>query len=123
MFFCFFFHNLEPRNAGLVDVKRYLHQKKIKRDFCARKSKKASPLKMLFGLKKHKCIMQSVLVIIFTSFFTCNQAEQIKKGIICVRILLEIHLTEHGRFHFQGQTTFYTPVLVTPRSQNVEHAT
>ena len=29
-------------------------------------------------------------------------------------ILLEIHLTEHGRFHFQGRTTFYTPVLVQP---------
>ena len=23
-----------------------------------------------------------------------------------VQILLEIHLTEHGRFHFQGRTTF-----------------
>ena len=43
-----------------------------------------------------------------------NQAEQIKKGAICVQILSEIHLTEHGRFHFQGRTTFNTPVLVTP---------
>ena len=50
----------------------------------------------------------------FFQFFTYNQAEQIKKGPICVRILLEIHLTKHGRFHFQGQTTFYTPILVTP---------
>ena len=50
----------------------------------------------------------------FHFFFTYNQAEQIKKGVICVQILLEIHLTEHGRFHFQGRTTFYTPVLVTP---------
>ena len=25
-----------------------------------------------------------------------------------------IHQTEHGRFHFQGRTTFYIPVLVTP---------
>ena len=46
--------------------------------------------------------------------FTYNQAEQIKKGVICVQILLEIHLPERGRFHFQGRTTFYTPVLVTP---------
>ena len=38
---------------------------------------------------------------------------RIKKGVICVQILLEIHLTEHGRFHFQGRTTFYTPVLGT----------
>ena len=54
----------------------------------------------------------------FFSSFTYNQAEQIKKGVICVQILLEIHLTEHGRFHFQGRTTFYTPVLVTPGRHN-----
>ena len=36
-----------------------------------------------------------------------------KKGVISVQILLEIHLTEHGRFHFQGRTTSYTPVSVT----------
>ena len=51
----------------------------------------------------------------FSNSFTYNQAEQIKKGAICVQTLLEIHSTEHGRFHFQGRTTFYTPVLVTPR--------
>ena len=50
----------------------------------------------------------------FPSSFTYNQAEQTKNRVICVRIVLEIHLTEHGRFHFQGQTTFYTTVLVTP---------
>ena len=58
--------------------------------------------------------MQSVLAIIFSNSFTYNQAEQIKKGVIFVQILLEIHLTEHGKFHFQGRTTFYTPALVTP---------
>ena len=36
----------------------------------------------------------------FSNSFTYNQAEQIKKGVICVQILSEIHLTEHGRFHF-----------------------
>ena len=51
------------------------------------------------------------------SSFTHNQAEQIKKGAICVQILLEIHLTEHGRFHFQGRKAFYTPVLVSPSSK------
>ena len=50
----------------------------------------------------------------FSNSFTYDQAEQIKKRVICVQILLEPHLTEHGRFHFQGRTTFYTPVLVTP---------
>ena len=29
----------------------------------------------------------------FSNTFTHNQAEQIKKGVICVQILLEIHLT------------------------------
>ena len=46
--------------------------------------------------------------------FIYNQAEQIKKGVICIQILLEIQLAEQGRFHFQGRTTFYTPVLVPP---------
>ena len=27
-----------------------------------------------------------------------------QSGVICVQILLEINLTEHGRFHFQGWT-------------------
>ena len=69
---------------------------------------------MLFGLEKIWCIKQSVLAIIFSNSFTYNQAEQIKKAVTCVQILLEIHHTEHGRFHFQGQTTIYTSVLVTP---------
>ena len=47
----------------------------------------------------------------FSNSFTYNQAEQVKKR---SNLCLEIHLTEHGRFHFQGRTTFYTPVLVTP---------
>ena len=50
----------------------------------------------------------------FSNFLTYNQAEKIKKEVICVQILLEIHLTEHGRFHFQGRTNFYIPVLVRP---------
>ena len=41
------FHNLEPQNAGLVDVKMDLNKKKIKGKFCARKSQKyVSLLKM-----------------------------------------------------------------------------
>ena len=34
--------------------------------------------------------------------------EQITKGVICVQISLEIHLTEHSRFHIQGWTTSFT---------------
>ena len=50
----------------------------------------------------------------FPNSSTYNQAEQIKKEVICVQILLEIHLTEHGIFQLQGRTTFYTPVVVPP---------
>ena len=50
----------------------------------------------------------------FSNSFTYNQAEQIKKEVICVQILLEIHLTEHGRFQFQGRTTLNTPVFDPP---------
>ena len=31
-----------------------------------------------------------------------HQGQQIKKGVVCVQILLEIHLTEHSIVHFQG---------------------
>ena len=48
----------------------------------------------------------------FPKSFTYNQAEQIKKGVTCVQILLKIHHTEHGRFHFQGRTTIYTKKVI-----------
>ena len=38
----------------------------------------------------------------FSNSFIHSQAEQIKKGVICVQILLEIHLTTHSRVHVQG---------------------
>ena len=37
----------------------------------------------------------------FFSSSTRYQAEQIKKGVICVQIFIEIHQTEHSRVHFQ----------------------
>ena len=40
----------------------------------------------------------------FSNSFTHYQAEEIKKGVICVQILLEIHLSEHSRFHFHSHT-------------------
>ena len=51
----------------------------------------------------HKAVRPSIF---FSNSFTYNQAGQIKKEVMCGQILLEIHLTEHGRFHFQGQTIF-----------------
>ena len=51
---------------------------------------------MYFGFKILKCIKQSVLASNFSNSFRHNQAEQIKKGVICVQILLAIHLTEHS---------------------------
>ena len=44
----------------------------------------------------------------FANSFTYNQAVRITKGVICVQIVLDIHLTEHGRFHFQGRATCYS---------------
>ena len=58
--------------------------------------------------------------IIFSNSFTYNQAEQIKRGVICVQILLEIHLTEHGRFHFSRSDNFlHTCLGHTQRAHNV----
>ena len=47
----------------------------------------------------------------FFQLFTHYQAEQMKKEIICVQILLEIHQTEHSRF-LRLNNFIYTPVLV-----------
>ena len=91
--------------------------KKIKGNFCARKSKKIS-IVIKNVILSEKIVMHkaepSSNYFFSNSFTYLNQAEQIKKGVICVQILLGIHLTEHGGFHFQGRTTFYTPILVTP---------
>ena len=78
-----------------------IYLKKFKGNFCARKSKKICiVIKNVIWSEKtlmHKAEHPSNN---FSNSFTNNQAEQIKKGVICVQILLEIHLTEHGRFHF-----------------------
>ena len=44
----------------------------------------------------------------FANCFTHNQAEQIKKIVICVQMLLEIHQSKHGKVHFQGWLTAFT---------------
>ena len=81
------FQNLKPQNAGLVDVKKDYTFKKIKGNFCARKSKKISiVIKNLNGSEDPLMHNQRVLAIIFFNSFTHYQAEQIKKGIICVQI-------------------------------------
>ena len=49
----------------------------------------------------------------FSNTFTHNQAEQIKKGVISDQNFVRNTSSEYGRFHFQGWSTFYTPVLVT----------
>ena len=59
---------------------------------------------MLSGkILMHKAVRPSNY---FSNSFTYNQAEQIKKEVICVQILLEIHLTEHGRFSFSRSGNF-----------------
>ena len=96
------------------DQKRFT-LKKIKRNFCARKSKKISIIiKNVIWSEKTFMHQPERPSNFFSTSFTYNQAEQIRKGVTCVQILLEIHHSEHGRFHFRGRTTFYTPVLGTP---------
>ena len=41
----------------------------------------------------------------FSNTFTHKQAKQIKKGVICVQILLETHLTSTQHSPFQGLIT------------------
>ena len=51
---------------------------------------------MLFGLKK-ALMHNTSYKLFFSNSFTYNQAEQIKKEVICVQILLEIHLISFSR--------------------------
>ena len=59
----------------------------------------------------------------FPNSFTYNQAEQIKKEVICIQILLEIHLTEHGRFHFSRSDNFLHTCLGTTQQAHDVDAT
>ena len=81
------FRNLKPHNAGLVDGKKGFKFKKIKGNFCARKSKKISIVIKNINESEdplmHKAEGPSNY---FFNSFTHYQAEQIKKGIICVQI-------------------------------------
>ena len=65
---------------------------------CAKYKKISIVITKLTGSEVLLRIKKRVLAIIFFQFF---QAKQIKKGVVCVQILLEIHQTEHSRVHFQ----------------------
>ena len=86
----------------------------MKGNFCARKSKKYVIKNVIWPEKTsmHKAVHPSNYF--FQTLSHMIRLSRYRKGVICVQILLEIHLTEHGRFHFQGRTAFNTPVLVTP---------
>ena len=92
------FHNLELQNVGLVDVKKDLNLKKLKGIVVPKILKISIVIKNVIGFEDtlmHKAI-------IFSNSFTHNHSEKIKKGAICVQILLEIHLTENSIVNFQG---------------------
>ena len=115
LLYMLFFIILNPEMQGLLMLKEIYIKKKIKGNFCARKSKKISIfIKNVLWSEKTWMHKAEYPRNFFPNSFTYKQAEQIQKGVICVQILLQMHLTEHGRFHFQGRTTFYTAVLVTP---------
>ena len=77
----FVFHNLKPQNAGLVDVKKDLNSKRSKGIFVRENLKNKHRIKNINGSED-----PLMLAIIFFNSFTHYQAEQIKKGIICVQI-------------------------------------
>ena len=87
------FHNLEPQNAELIDVRKEFKLKKIKGNFCARKSEKKISIiiKNIIGSEDtlmHKAERPSNYFSPNT--FTHNQVEWIRLN--CVQVLLEIHL-------------------------------
>ena len=84
---CFFyvvFQNLKLQNAGLVDVKKELNFKKRSKGIFVRENLK----------NKHRYYVNgSGDTLMHKAEHPSNKAEQIKKAVICVQILLEIHLT------------------------------
>ena len=91
------FHNLESQNAGLVDVKKDLNLKDQRPILVRKNLKNTHCFKNVIGSED---TFQGVLAIIFSRYFsnsfTFYQTEEIKKGVICAKILLEIHRTEHS---------------------------
>ena len=73
------FHNLKPRNAGLIDVKKDLYSKRSKGIFVRKNLKKSIVIKNINGSEEplmHKAECPSN---IFFNSFTHFQAEQIRK--------------------------------------------
>ena len=74
-------------------LKRFKFKKEKKGIFMRESLKKSIVIKNVIGSKDtmmHKAVSPSNY---FSNTFTHYQAEQIKKGVICVQILLKIHLT------------------------------
>ena len=80
------FHNLEPQNAGLVDVEKDLNLKRSKGIFVRENLKISIVIKNVNGSEDTLVHKVSVLAIIFPNSFTHYQAEQKKKEVICVQI-------------------------------------
>ena len=89
----FFFYNLEPQNAGLVDVKKDFNLKRSKGIFVRENLKKSIVIKNIIGSEDTLMQKAERPNNYFSNTFAHNQAEQIKKGVICVQIVLEIYLT------------------------------
>ena len=87
-----FFHSLGSQIAGLIDVKKDLNIKEDKRVvLCAKIEKLSIVIKKVTVSEitlTHKAKRPNNYI---SSSFTHYQAEQIKKGVICVPVLLEIH--------------------------------
>ena len=98
---------------GLLILKGFTLKtlKKIKGYFCAQKSKKeiSIVIKNVIGSKDTLMRKAECPSNYFSNSFTHNQTEQIKNGLICVQILLEIHLIVTVDFIFKvGQLHLHT---------------
>ena len=80
------FHNLKPQNARLVDVKKDLNSKRSKVIFVRDNLKISIVIKNINGSEDPLMYKAEGPNNYFFNSFTHYQAEQIKKGIICVQI-------------------------------------
>ena len=96
---------------GLLMLKG-VYIKKIKGKFCAilwKSNKISIVIENVIWSEKNWCIKQSILAIIFSNSFTCNQGEQIKKGAsnLCP--------------NFVRNTPYWTRLISFSRSDNFLH--
>ena len=114
-----FFIIKNTKMQGLLMLKEIYKKKRSKGIFVRENLKISIVIKNVIWSENtlmHKAVHPSNYF--FSNSFTYNQAEQIQKEVNLCPNFVRNNLTKHGRFHYQGRTTFYTPVLV-PTSRHM----